>query len=563
MLEKKFDLNRFDDNLLSFMEKNTVADKKDKCFNYFGKWWSYEDTYNKSYKLVKYLVKAGFKKGDKITVSLVGFPQSIFLIFAASYLGLEMYMWDVRNNAESFRKICERVKPKAVFACEWDNRFIQRMCKEYPDVMFYVLSPLECFSKVTATLRLWMFGFVGKLIPLSKNVKNWRVLEKSDISDVKLPEPAKSTRMYFPTSGSTGQSKYVILSAKHFNSQLYTYELYFKQGNFHPFDKTDSFMNFIPVFAATGLLMILTSMDVGVKQYIYPIPDIEKVWKQIFSHKCSYVFGPTKFYEEMTKFEWAKNIKDMSYIRFLGVGGDKLTPEKEKEFNKFFNDRGSDVKMSNGYGMTEMTAPIAIQNGFDYVPGNCGFPLDRHTIKILNQETLKECKEGEQGEIYVDALSKMEGYLRYDEKGESYIEEPGKLLKTGDLGYMKDGQLYVEGRISRMVTMKNGCKFLSENYERMINSLDFVNDCAVICDNDADKTSDIMLFLNFVKDNNIKEDTQKTLKFIKKNMNPFEYPTHVYLVNEFPMLSSSKKDYNNLMKLAREGKFKVLKKGDK
>ena len=544
----------FDDNILSYLEKNVQTDHKNKCINYFGKWWTFEEVFEESKKVAKQLTKLGLKKGDRITVSMVNFPQALFLIFGASYLGLEMFMWDVRNNTQSFVKICERVHPKVIFYCDWDSRFVLRMCRKYKDTLFIQVGPIDCFSSAASAFRAFGFDFISWRWPIAKNRKKWSYLAKQDISDVKLPEPSKTHLMYFPTSGSTGQSKYVILSSKHFCYQLHEYNRYFINGKFK-FREDDAFLNFLPVFACTGLDMIIAAMLVGMKQYIYPIPDIAKVWEQIITHKCSYVFGPTKFYEEMISFEFAKETKDLSFIRFLGCGGDKLPPEKEAMLNAFFNERGSSVKMSNGYGMTETTAPIAIQDGLDYHLGNVGPIWENTDIKIVDPKTGKFLKDGEIGEIWVNSLSKMIGYLKYDENGKEHIEKPGEYLHTGDLGYVKDNQLYVEGRMSRMVTMKNGSKFLSEEYENTIKNLDGIKETAVICDNSKGDNAEISLFVQFENENNVKSDYQKMIKFIKKSMNPFEFPTFVYLVKNFPMLPNTKKDYKKLEQLAKEGKL--------
>lgn len=83
-------------------------------------------------------------------------------------------------------------------------------------------------------------------------------------------------------------------------------------------------------------------------------------------------------------------------------------------------------------------------------------------LRIVDPDTHQPLPDGEQGEIWLGGPSKAEGYVNLpDETAESFSAriagEDGLWLRTGDLGLVQDGFLYVTGRIKDML-IANGRK---------------------------------------------------------------------------------------------------------
>ncbi|QDF05951.1 fatty acyl-AMP ligase [Myxococcus xanthus] len=78
-------------------------------------------------------------------------------------------------------------------------------------------------------------------------------------------------------------------------------------------------------------------------------------------------------------------------------------------------------------------------------------------IRIVNPETLVACAPGEVGEIWTAGPHVTHGYWGREETNAETFQariqgsEEGPFLRTGDLGFMIDGELYVTGRIKDLI----------------------------------------------------------------------------------------------------------------
>ncbi len=85
--------------------------------------------------------------------------------------------------------------------------------------------------------------------------------------------------------------------------------------------------------------------------------------------------------------------------------------------------------------------------------------LDQRIV-IVDPETRKECKSGQVGEIWTKSDSVAQGYWRNEAETErcfrAYVAHTGEgpFLRTGDLGFMIDGELFVTGRIKDLMIIR-------------------------------------------------------------------------------------------------------------
>lgn len=86
----------------------------------------------------------------------------------------------------------------------------------------------------------------------------------------------------------------------------------------------------------------------------------------------------------------------------------------------------------------------------------CGKPHGDTKLKIVNPQTLAECPEREIGEIWVSGKSIAAGYLNNSKASlETFVEQFGeRFLRTGDLGFTLDEELFVTGRIKELIIIR-------------------------------------------------------------------------------------------------------------
>ncbi|NET64175.1 MAG: fatty acyl-AMP ligase [Moorea sp. SIO1G6] len=90
---------------------------------------------------------------------------------------------------------------------------------------------------------------------------------------------------------------------------------------------------------------------------------------------------------------------------------------------------------------------------------SCGQPWLDDQLVIVDPETLIECPENKVGEIWVSGLGVGKGYWNQPEETErtfgAYIKDTGTgpFLRTGDLGFLKDGELFITGRLKELMIL--------------------------------------------------------------------------------------------------------------
>lgn len=90
----------------------------------------------------------------------------------------------------------------------------------------------------------------------------------------------------------------------------------------------------------------------------------------------------------------------------------------------------------------------------------CGAPLSGHEVRIVDPVTHRRLEDGHVGEIWVRGPSVTAGYWgRRDEQrnyGASLTDSDtsAQYLRTGDLGFLQDGQLFISGRIKDVIIVR-------------------------------------------------------------------------------------------------------------
>ncbi len=100
----------------------------------------------------------------------------------------------------------------------------------------------------------------------------------------------------------------------------------------------------------------------------------------------------------------------------------------------------------------------------------CGAVAVEHVVEIVDPATLSVVAEpGRIGEIWVSGASVGAGYWgKPRESAETFVERAGKRwLRTGDLGFVCDNELYVTGRIKDLIIVR-GHNIYPQDIERVI-----------------------------------------------------------------------------------------------
>ncbi|CAN4120852.1 unnamed protein product [Withania somnifera] len=152
---------------------------------------------------------------------------------------------------------------------------------------------------------------------------------------------------------------------------------------------------------------------------------------------------------------------DAKRIYEAGIsGGGSLSSHVDKFFEAI------DIKIQNGYGLTESAPVIAARRLTCNVLGSIGHPIRHVEVKVVNSETDEVLPPGSKGIVKARGPLIMKGYYKNPVATKQAIDENG-WLNTGDLGWIVPdhsvgrsrncgGVIVLEGREKDTIVLSTG-----------------------------------------------------------------------------------------------------------
>ncbi|MBI2784809.1 MAG: fatty acyl-AMP ligase, partial [Legionella longbeachae] len=289
------------------------------------------------------------------------------------------------------------------------------------------------------------------------------------------------------TSGSTMHPKGVIVSHKNLLDNIHKIYTAFELN-----EETISF-SWLPPHHDMGLIgYILTPIYAGIPAYLMsPFSFLQNPlsWLQnISKYKATISGSPNFAYDYCVKRikEEKKQGLDLSSWRIASNGAEPIRQETLDNFYHAFKDYGfCKETFYPCYGLAEATLlvtgnmPGTLYNTLtlakEHYQDHCVHFVEEEsaqcqsliscgrliqTVKIVDPETLSLCDNDQIGEIWVHSASVAQGYWHQEEETRASFQ--GKIqgdssnqiyLRTGDLGFVHDNELYVTGRIKDLIIL--------------------------------------------------------------------------------------------------------------
>jgi len=301
------------------------------------------------------------------------------------------------------------------------------------------------------------------------------------------------------TSGSTGAPKGVMLSHRNLLHNCSSVHSFFRLS---PDSRA---VSWLPHFHDMGLIgMILTPLYCGGSVALMsPMTFLKRplVWLKAISRNAATISGAPNFaFDLCVQKISSEQIKtlNLSSWRLAFVGAEPVRAQTLERFARTFAPAGFKIEAFYPcYGLAESTliisggeyaAPPVIRpfsaHGFrqgkalppDETQGGvrrlvgCGRSAADQTVSIVDPETLSRCPEGEIGEVWVSGPSVSRGYWgRLDESREVFQarmqgSNEEAFLRTGDLGFLLEDELFVIGRYKDLIIIR-GKNYYPEDIE--------------------------------------------------------------------------------------------------
>ena len=312
------------------------------------------------------------------------------------------------------------------------------------------------------------------------------------------------------TSGTTGESKGVMLTHGQYHAAL---EANGKCVNIHDDDRVLNFLPFAHIFEKAWAVLAVT---VGATLIVNNDP--KRVQQSMRDTNPTCMSAVPRFWEKvyagvMEKIEKAGSLQQRIFSNALAVGrkynmeylsrgkrppltlrlkydviNKALFGKVRKELGlvnaNIFPTAGAaisahveefvhsiGINMIAGYGLTESLATVSCDRlGEPYSVGSVGRIIDGLDVKI-----------SEEGEVLLKGPSIFHGYYNRDDITVASFTEDG-YFKTGDAGYIKDGELFLTERIKDLFKTSNGKYIAPQMIETRLLVDKYIDQIAVIAD---------------------------------------------------------------------------------
>ena len=294
---------------------------------------------------------------------------------------------------------------------------------------------------------------LDELEPLVPGSKRWNdvVVRGASMPEVQLSPETDATILY--TSGTTGFPKGAVSTHGTICQTIMAFAAGpAVQGARREEGEEGSglapcFILIVPLFHVTGCIPVMMScFSWHFKLVMMYRWEPERALQLIERHQVtSFVGVPTQSWDLIESSNFAKY--DTSSLASIGGGGAPAPPKLVERVEDSFK-KG---RPSLAYGMTETNAYGPTNFGDDYVhhPSSTGsVPTIVMDVEIRDKD-LRPLRSHESGEIWLKSPTLIRGYWNKSEATAEAIVDGW--LRTGDLGYIDDGFLYIEDRVKDMI----------------------------------------------------------------------------------------------------------------
>ena len=533
-------------SMYEYMMSRNRENLSDTAINYFGRKITYGQLDKEIGACAEALAGMGIGQGDVVSLNMLAMPEMVYLLYAVNRLGAVSNLVVLSGTTEEIGKQILSAGSKVVITVDLAAEKVLEALEERENRIPVIVVELS---------RSMPFG-MPIFAPKSRPKRNgW--IKWSDFFNGKKEVPcryprinSKDTAIIAYTSGTTGESKGVLISNRAANALAFQY---IQANKIFDFNRRETFLNIIPPFLSYGLFVALHMPLCGRMEVILsPDSDPKHFARNLLKYKPNHFSGGPMHINNMLS-DCRVDKTNLSFIITASYGGDDVNAEQEQTVTDFLHRHGCKYGLIKGYGLTEMASTFGTKGHHT----EAMIPFMRNNIKVLDLDSGEELTYGQEGEICVSGPSMMDGYMnREEETAEIIWEENGiRWMHTGDLGYVsEEGYFYITGRIKRILWAVEPNGIVSRVYpmkiEAAINTHEKVENCAVVGMPNGEKGYLTKAYVVCVGagSERLKEEI---FEICRKHLAPSSWPAAIEFIQKLPTTSAGKVDYRSLEKMAK------------
>ena len=482
------------------------GDREVLIYKDFGgsEWKSY--SWNQFSDMVKKVSNALLNLGVKVQENLGVFSQN-----SVQYLFCDFGAWGIRavtipfyatSSEQQIQFMISDAKIRFLFVGEQDQydkaRRVVSMCQTLERIIVFDRN-VRISSHDPNAMYFDEFLKLGENYPRQTEVDSLQAqASMDDIANI----------LY--TSGTTGDSKGVILTCGQYHAAMVA------NGKCVPVEEDDRVLNFLPfthifekgwkILSLTkGARLIVNTYPQEVQQSMretHPtcMSSVPRFWEKVFmgvqeqidkasapkrklfqhslnvgkKHNIDYLSKGKRpplalhlEYEMLnrTVFSLVRKELGLENAHFFPTAGATVNPKVEE----FVHAIG--INMIVGYGLTESLATVSCNHlGDPFTVGGVGIPIEGIDIKISDE-----------GEVLLKGPTITRGYYNREDLTKQAFTEDG-YFKTGDSGYLQNGELFLKERIKDLYKTSNGKYIAPQMIESKLLVDKFIDQICIIAD---------------------------------------------------------------------------------
>ena len=490
----------------------------------------------------------GIRSGDRVTIAMPNCPQGVIMFYAVNLVGaIANMIHPLSSEKEIEFYLKESGSISAITLDQFYHKF-EAIRQNVNLDNIIIASIKDALSQPIKAGYMLTEGRKLQKIPKDAPVLRWneflfrgRAYRWKYRAAVKAQDPA----VILYSGGTTGITKGILLSNLNFNAlaaQIIATNPFFRPG--------DRMLAVMPIFHGFGLGVSIHSMLVnGGCCILVPRFTAESYAKLLLKYRCSLIAGVPTLYEALLRLPKMKNA-DLSCLKGVYSGGDSLSVELKKRFDKFLFDHNASVQVREGYGLTECVTASCLTPLNMAKEGSIGLPFPDTYYKIVKPGTQEEVPYGETGEICLAGPTVMLGYLGHEEENAQTLQKHADGLTwvhTGDLGTMdEDGFVYFKQRLKRMI-VTSGYNVYPSQLENIFDAHELVQMSCVIGVPDALKMQKVKAFIMLKPGVVASQETKDELMaYARKHIAKYALPYDIEFRAELPKTLVGKVAYREL-----------------
>lgn len=448
---------------------------------------TWQQVYDRSRDLAAGLVARGINPGDRVAImsaSRIDWFLSAFAILQAGATVVAIYP---ETGVEGVRHVLQNSGSRLVFAENYERASVISRADER--------MPVVCFD-----------GTVETLDDLA--VADVTVLESLAERKVLIKPRTLATLIY--TSGSTGAAKGVMLTHDNWLAEAQAIAV------LDIVNETDVEYFWLPLAHSFGMALMFGHLAIGFLKFVDGDP--KRIVANLQDVKPTFMAGPPRTFEKIAagvnaKINGSGRMTQSLYkaalaegrmrlgmrralhlpykppvagleslvftkltasfggrLRLLISGGAALSPEIGELFDLW------GIPVLVGYGLSETCGASTVMRPDRHVIGSVGSPLPGTDMKIaapIDGQT--------DGEILLKGRHVMVGYYG-DELASRAAFDAASWFRTGDLGRIVDGSLFVTGRLKFSGKLSSGKYVAPEQVETLLTATGYIAHAIVVAD---------------------------------------------------------------------------------